>query len=323
MTLSIGKLRGLQQCATPDGLFTITALDHRQDLRAALNPANPDSISYSEMALFKSEVARALSTVSSAVLLDPEFGAAPAIAAHALSGSCGLLVALEAAGGTDRSSVRKTQILPGWSVEQTSRMGASAVKFSLYYHPGAKHAEDQVLLVREVANMCRDYDMALFLEPLVRGSNVVPVKPSSAERRAAIVEAARRLGPLGADVLMCEFPIDPNMQDDKDVWTAACAELDGASPIPWVLVSAGTTYDQFLRQTEIACRTGSSGVMAGRTIWGESVELRGEDQADFLIKTAVDRMVELGDEISEYGVPWTDYYTSSISDIPADWFETY
>ena len=37
-TLSVGKLRGLQQCTSPRGTFTCLALDHRQNLRKA-NPA--------------------------------------------------------------------------------------------------------------------------------------------------------------------------------------------------------------------------------------------------------------------------------------------
>ena len=53
MSLTIGKLRRLQQCSTPDGMFVIVALDHREDLRSLLKPIEPDSLSYGEMAAFK------------------------------------------------------------------------------------------------------------------------------------------------------------------------------------------------------------------------------------------------------------------------------
>ena len=52
MSLTIGKLRRLQQCSTPDGMFVIVALDHREDLRSLLKPIEPDSLSYGEMAAF-------------------------------------------------------------------------------------------------------------------------------------------------------------------------------------------------------------------------------------------------------------------------------
>lgn len=310
MSLSVGKLRGLQQCTTPDGLFLITALDQRQALRAALNPTNPDSISFSELALFKTELSRALSAVSSAVLLDPEFGAAPAIAANAIAGSCGLIVSLEANGPTAKPTARKSQILPGWSVEQTSRMGAAAVKFMLMYNPAAKNAEDQELLVREVAAMCRDYDIPFLLEPVLY----------AAEDEATLgVETARRLAPLGADVYIATLP----GPDREPAWESAARALDAACPVPWIIRGGDAPFDVFTRQAEVACRAGASGVLAGTAVWQEAVALRGDQQLDFVHKTAVSRLVELGDLIVEHATPWTDIHQSSPADIPADWYENY
>ena len=40
----VGKIRRLQQCATPDGKFVMLALDHRNNLRRSLNPADPDNV---------------------------------------------------------------------------------------------------------------------------------------------------------------------------------------------------------------------------------------------------------------------------------------
>ena len=37
LELSIGKLRGLQQCATAQGALAVLALDHRQGLRKAMS----------------------------------------------------------------------------------------------------------------------------------------------------------------------------------------------------------------------------------------------------------------------------------------------
>ena len=47
-TLSIGKYRSLQQCATPLGAIAVLALDHRNNLRQALNPATPEAVSDAE-----------------------------------------------------------------------------------------------------------------------------------------------------------------------------------------------------------------------------------------------------------------------------------
>lgn len=83
-TISIGKLRGLQQCTSPRRTFTCLALDHRQNLRRALRPSASASVHDEDLTRFKIEVAAAMTDLSTAVLLDPEFSAAQAIAAGLL-----------------------------------------------------------------------------------------------------------------------------------------------------------------------------------------------------------------------------------------------
>jgi tagatose-1,6-bisphosphate aldolase len=95
MVLSIGKLRGLQQVADDNGYLTICAIDHRGALQRAMNEQNPDVVTYQEMVYFKLDLCRAVAPFASAVLLDPVYGAAQAIAAGILPGHIGLLVSME------------------------------------------------------------------------------------------------------------------------------------------------------------------------------------------------------------------------------------
>src|SRR3990172_6828852 len=80
MTFRPGTLRGLRQCASPRGTFTVLALDHRQNLRRELRLADPASVTFEEMVEFKRAVVRALAGAATGVLLDPEIGAAQCIA---------------------------------------------------------------------------------------------------------------------------------------------------------------------------------------------------------------------------------------------------
>lgn len=323
MHLTIGKMRRLQQCSTPDGMFVIAALDHRDDLRQMLKPAEPDNLSYAEMVSFKSDAVRALAPVSSAILLDPEYGAAQAIAAGSLPGNTGLIVTIEASGYEGDATNRRSALLPEWGVEKIVRMGASAVKMRLYYHPEARNAAKQEALVDEVVAACREADMPLFLEPLSYSLNHKTEGLSSAEKRAVVLETARRLSPRGIDVLKAEFPLDGREEPRRGEWEAACGELTEASAVPWVLLSGGVTFREFAARTEIACRFGASGVLVGRAVWQEAVELRNVAQQDFLLKTTIERMVELGDIVAEYGTPWTKYYPSTADDVGELWYEKY
>ncbi len=323
MSLTIGKMRRLQQCSTPDGMFVIVALDHREDLRSLLKPIEPDSLSYGEMVAFKSEVVQSLAGVVSAVLLDPEYGAAQAIASGSLPGNIGLLVTLGAAGYAGDATNRRTVLLENWGVEKIARMGASAVKLRLAYHPEAKNAARQEALVDEVAAACREADIPLFLEPLSYSLEGKGKTLASAEKRAVVVESARRLSSRGIDVLKAEFPLNAKEEPRRGEWESACAELTEASAVPWVLLSGGINFKEFRQQTEIACRFGASGVVGGRAVWKEATELRNKAHDDFLAKTAVERMVELGDLISEYGTPWTKYHPNPAEDVGEGWYGRY
>jgi tagatose 1,6-diphosphate aldolase len=304
MKMCIGKQRRLQQCSTGDGFFIITALDHRNNLRRALHPEAPELTTYTEMVAFKETVTRHLAPVSTAVLLDPEVGAAQAIAAGVIPSQTGLVVAVEATGYSDRPTARRSRVLAGWNVEKIVRMGGTAVKLLVYYHPDAPNAAAQEALVAEIGEACRQYEIPFFLEPLSFSLDPSGRPLTSAEKRQVVVAAARRLTPLGADVLKAEFPLDIRETTDEALWAEACAELTAAAVVPWTLLSAGVDFPQFLQQTRVACAAGASGVVAGRAVWKEAVGRQGAEQERFLAETAVRRMQSLEAVVRECGRPW-------------------
>ena len=223
---ALGTRRGIAACASARGTFAVLALDHRQNLRKELRPDDPASVTYDEMVEFKRAVVRALAPVATGTLLDPEIGAAQCIADGSLPATAGLLVAIEATGYLGPSTARVSRVLEGWSVEQAKRMGASAAKLLVYYHPEASNADAQERFVAEVSAACRAADLALFVEPL--SFSLVEGEPLVGEaRRRVVVETARRMTEIGGDILKAEFPYDPSVTD-RARWREACAELDAA-----------------------------------------------------------------------------------------------
>jgi tagatose 1,6-diphosphate aldolase len=321
MSYAIGKIRRLQQCATPGGHFVILAMDHRGNLRHSLNPAAPEAVSYEAMVEFKQQVVGALAPAASAVLLDPEYGAAQAVTVGAIPGQVGLVVAVEKTGYAGNPAERESMILPGWSGEKIARMGASAVKLLLYYHPDASNASRQEALVGEVGETCLEYDIPFFLEPLSFSLDPAVKKLASPEKRQVVIETARRLTPMGVDVLKAEFPLNIADEPDEAVWAGACTQLSEASLVPWVLLSAGVSFEEFERQTEVACRAGASGVMAGRAVWKEAADLEGDARAEFLDTTARERMDRLGKIIAEHAQPWMGYRQQLV--VEEGWYRHY
>jgi len=320
-TISIGKYRGLQQCSTPHGALVLLALDHRNNLRNALSPEDPSRVSDAELAQFKIEVTGNTAGAAPAVLLDPEVGAAQVIAAGALPRETALVVAVEATGYTGQPTGRESQILPGWSVAKARRIGASAVKLLVYYHPDGQTAGEIEAFVRRVADQCREQDLLLFLEPL--SYSITPGSPKLApeERRRVVIETARRLTVPGVDVLKAEFPLDAKAVPDESAWAEACAELTEASAAPWVLLSASVSFEIYLRQVVVACEQGASGVAAGRAVWQEAVQLSGEGRERFLRTTAYARMARLTAVCDALARPWQACYQAPV--IESGWYREY
>ncbi len=314
-SLGVGKWRGLQTASTARGLFTILALDHRQNLRPLLHPEDPNRTTADELTRFKLDVTRGLARWASAVLLDPIYGAAQSIATGALSGQVGLIVALEETGYEGEANARRSRLVDGWGVEQAKRSGADGAKLLVYYHPDASTATSQEAFVRRVADECRQHDLALYLEPLTY-SPTTGKSLRGAERRVSVIETARRLAGFGIDVLKVEFPTDADASDAEAA--DACAAISEASVVPWVLLSGAVPHALFVRHVRIAVQAGAAGVMVGRALWNEATGLQGEQRTSFLEGTARRRMDELVAVVERHGRPWHETLADRVPVIGAD-----
>jgi len=316
--LSIGKFYGLQHISTRRGTFTCLALDHRQNLRRSLNPDNPASVTDADLSNFKLTVTTALASDSTAVLLDPEYSAAQAVAGGIIPNHVGLVVALEVTGYSGDPIARQSQILPGWSAEKAKRMGANAVKLLVYYHPDAVNASETEDFVGQVADDCKALDLLIMLEPLTYAPNDSGILTSE-EKKIAVIGTARRLSPLGIDILKAEFPLDYK-EADQSLWLEACQELSSASVVPWILLSAAVDFETYLQQVSVACKAGASGCAAGRAVWKEAVSLDVATRKTFLETTARERLMQLMKLCDTQAKPYTDFY-SAIA--PFDWYKRY
>lgn len=292
MNGSLGKTRRLQQATGPRGTFTVLALDHRGPLRRKL--AQEPGITDVDAVLraVKQDIVRHLGWGATAVLLDPESGLEACISVGALPGSTGLLVALDT--GSTGDPVRlETGLVEGWDPERIARSGASGVKLLVYYHPDAPEASEVEARVRGLGEACAAVEIPFYLEPLSYDPGAPGRRLSSVERLRVGVAAAERLVPLGVDILKAEFPVNVEDTPGEDAWRAGCEALTRACRVPWVLLSAGVSHGDFLRQTAVACEAGASGVIAGRSIWSEAVTGDGEGRRGFLSGAAGERMEEV------------------------------
>ncbi|MEE8194024.1 MAG: tagatose 1,6-diphosphate aldolase [Dehalococcoidales bacterium] len=305
---SIGKIRGLQQIASREGIFTICAMDHRGSLRRLIDEGHPGKASYEEMVKRKLELCSSLAEYASAVLLDPIYGAAQCISHGVIPKGTGLLVSIEATGYEGGKEHRLTRLLDGWGVAKIKRMGAAAVKLLVYYRPDLKKlAVEQLNTVNTVARECIKYDIPLLVEPVSYpvGNEIDNPREFAARKGQLVIQTARDITALPIDVLKAEFPADLHYKTDSSELLRLCRELDTSSRVPWVILSAGVDYELFYKQVELACQAGASGFLAGRAIWQEAINIdTARERIRYLSTIAADRLKRLNEIASRYALPW-------------------
>ena len=317
-SISLGKWRGLKTTSGQSNTFSILAFDQRGSFRKML----PENTAFETFVQIKSDVVTTIAPHATAVLLDPIYGLQSVLE---MSGSSGLLMAVEKTGYSGEANARQVDFIEGWGVEKIKQMGASAAKILVYYHPHAGEATEHIEEnVRLIADQCQQYDLPLFVEPVTYSpdSNMPKNSDAFAEQRPHILqETVQRLSQAGADILKIEFPIDVSFDSDKTNWLKACQSISEVSTVPWALLSAGVDFETFKSQVEIACQGGASGFLGGRAIWKEAIPMNSAERKQFLETVGIKRMQELRQIVDEYAKPWTDYYVPPQN---ADgWFTSY
>ncbi len=321
--MRLGKYRGMQRMSNERGCLSMCALDHRGSLQKMLKEGLGREPGYQDMVDFKFDICRALSPHCSAVLLDPVYGAAQAIAANVFSGKAGLLVSLEETGYEGSGEARLSRSLEGWNAEKVRRMGADGAKLLLYYRPDVAVAARQRALVTELAARCDEQELAFVVEPVgyavgdeAAGGRYGQVKPE------IVIRTAEELTPLGIDILKAEFPTDSKTEKDESKMLEYCKRLDGASRVPWIILSGGVDFRLFVRQVEIACRAGASGFLGGRALWQEATSIASREQRqEFFQTTVVDRLRLAMAVADAYATPW--YKRAEAPAIVDGWYRSY
>jgi len=314
--ISYGKARHLQRCSQ-DGKFVVLAIDHRDNLLNELNRHAGRSITDSEFITFKRQTVSALLPHTTGLLIDPAFGIADTIYNNTLSASRGLLAPLEVTDYDRHPSKREPTFIAGWSIEQIKQVGGDGVKLLLYYHPDAPDAAAKREKVQQIVERCARLQLPFYLEPIAY--TLDPAKTlSNQELLQVLIESARIFSSMGVDVLKMQFPVDAKQTEDEAEWLSACEALNAACEAPWALLSAGITYETFLRQAQIACESGASGVIVGRAVWAEAVNLQGEERQQFLTETASARMAELQKLVMSSAHPWNSRL--QMTEPTPDWY---
>jgi tagatose 1,6-diphosphate aldolase len=307
---SAQRARALDRLASPRGVITGAAVDHRDSLQAVLRKRGLD-LDDAGITELKLRVASVLAPAATLILLDAEYAAAQAIAAGAIPGATGLVVPLEAMGYGDVARVAQTAFLEGWSPQKARRLGASGAKLLLPYRADVPdQAARQEDVVRTAVAGCREAGLALIVEPIVYRRD--GEEAAGGGRFAELVaEGARRLAALEPDVLKLQYPGS----------AAACRALDDACgrAVPWVLLGGGASEDVIGGQIEDACRAGASGFIVGRTLFDAGLVVDPDESRRALLTRSRPLLERLAAIAERLAVPWRER-VGALPQPPREWY---
>jgi len=277
----MSKTERLRKLLTAGKKITIAAVDHRGLLKTMLHPEDPEVTTEQEIREWKKQLVELYREKVSGLLIDPTYGRDLVDP----SARCGWILSMEKTGYRGRQEARETEILPGWSVANAKKLGASGVKLLLYYDPENKElAKKQKEIAKQVGAECEREGMIFLLEPLTYKKNQDPY---------VVERIVNELMDLPVDIFKLEYPGN----QDK------CIRISQKLVVPWVLLSAGAGYEQYREQLKIACESGAAGMAVGRAAWQEFGQYEGREREKFFREIAGPRMDELVGIVGKYGRP--------------------
>lgn len=327
---TVGLHRRMARISGADGLIRTIAIDH-PDTYLVLFDEDVSQVSFEEVVQSKLEMIAELSQHATSVLADPIWSFGQCIVTGALPGDVGLITGIEDLYYTpDTSPVgfdTALRLKQGWGPAKLSALGADAAKLVVFHREdedGAQVAR-QHEVVAQVARDCHAVGLPLIVEPLwfpVAGEDLAD-PAVRARRRSSVISSARAFHEDGVDIMKVEFPVLD--LTDLDACHQACADLDEAVEGPWVLLSAGVTFEGFRTQIDVAADHGCSGFMAGRAIWGDAVGRLGAQQRAEGAALAARRLDELAEVLEGRGAPaWTPVPAADAAAvIRPDWYGAY
>lgn len=331
-SMSNGKFEGLIHISNFKHQFTMVATDQRGSLKRMINSLNPSKVSLEEMkevkmALIQNFAGKNSLGRASGILIDPEYSYKQSfLEACNIRADVGILMGIEATGyGVRGEFAPQVQIFGGLDVEEAvakiKARSASAVKMLTYYHPESPSHKFQELMIKAVGRSCERLDIPFLLEPVSHSLIEGPHKKKDAKEFSKIkpwivVKTAKELTkPIYCvDVLKAEFPLNLRYAEElKQDPSEACKELDEASQIPWVILSAGVDFDEFKKNLQFAVENGASGFLCGRAIWKEAIGR--VDMKHFLQTIGVKRLNQLVKIAEEKAKAWYNKYVDSLGHI--------
>jgi tagatose 1,6-diphosphate aldolase len=287
MSITPGKLAGMQAVSDKRGVIAAAAMDQRGSLMKSLaKERGTATVPDEALVEFKTLVTSVLTKHASAILLDPEYG----LPASKHRNGKGLLLAYEKTGYDSNTAGRLPDLLDVWSVRRLKAAGADCIKVLLYYTPFEKSSinDHKHAFIERIGDECLANDIPFFLEFVgydVHGEDEKGL--DYARRKPDIVTGSMEefgKAQYSVDVLKVEVPVQMGFVEgtkafkgEKAYTRAEALEhfrmAASSTHKPFIYLSAGVSNSEFTETLELCGESGVkfNGVLCGRATWKDGI----------------------------------------------------
>ncbi len=230
------------------GIFPMLAFDHRSSFVKLLTGNDPEP-TLEEIIQVKKDILQALVPYMRGTLIDEDYGLPALKRMHSL---VPYLLPLEKTGYTDKAGERITEILA--TPKQLIEKGAQGAKLLLYTNYNVPSWTAQIKTAKNQAFLCKEAGVPFFLEFVLY--TVGDVKSGT------VFETVQKAIEDGLTCDVWKIPYPGNKEECEKI-----TALVGSTP--WIVLTGGTTFEEFNTQYHVAKDAGCSGFLAGRALWQE------------------------------------------------------
>jgi tagatose 1,6-diphosphate aldolase len=323
MSITPGKLAGMQAVSDKRGVIAAAAMDQRGSLMKSLaKERGVAEVPAEALIEFKTLVTSVLTKHASAILLDPEYG----LPASKHRNGKGLLLAYEKTGYDSNTPGRLPDLLDLWSVRRLKEAGADCIKVLLYYTPFEKSAinDHKHAWIERIGDECLAHDIPFFLEFVGYDVHGEDEKGADYARRKPdiVLGSMEEFGKArySVDVLKVEVPVQMGFvagtkafKGEKAYTRAEALEYfrsaAAATHKPFIYLSAGVSNPEFTETLELAGESGVkfNGVLCGRATWKDGIPIYAKQGAkafeDWLNTQGVTNIENVNKALSA-ATPW-------------------
>jgi tagatose-1,6-bisphosphate aldolase len=259
-----------------NGKLPMLAFDHRGSFEKTMKAAYPDTdVTQEEMVDLKEKIIASVADICSGMLIDQDMGLPAYKNLHCQTP---FLLPLEKTGYTDEAGERVTELM--YPPESLVENGAKGAKMLLYTNHHLPTWEKQLETTRVALETTGESNLPLFLEFVNYDANGI-ASGTVVENVQAAIEAG-----IKPAVWKVAYP---GSREECQKMTAAVGST------PWVVLTGGGTFEEFMEHYQVATEEGVAGFLAGRALWAEACTFyRDEDKlTQFLSEVLPERFRKL------------------------------